>query len=640
MDSPPDLQIEASQEDEQTPSVSPAIQDSARPSSDRASLSQFLKSSLPSWNLWRALGGCLVAFVCVVLIYSVIGGVAVYRGLKERAALTLQDAQVHHERGLAHVQNGEYELAIAEFEHTLRLDPAHREARDALREARATSLTQPTPTSATLNEALNGILAEAEALAQEQRWSECAQRLGQLRDLDSEFQAQRVADLSYRAHLNSGLQLRHEGQVEAGLHAFERALVERPGDLEASLQLDLASLYVSAQATWGADWPATINFLDQLHTLTPDYLDVQTLLYQAYESYGDALGDELAWCLAEPQYMQAALLEPAAAIHAKQEEARELCLAAQAEPTVAPAPSTAPTPTVTATAMVTAPVTSTTTVSVPITAGPASVFFSRYNIERAQWEIVTVGADGGAPIHIVGDAMQPAVSPNGRLIAYHSETSDTEGLHVYNLATGTDTRITTFGEDVTPDWGPDNLGLVFASQRSGDRRWQVYLGWADAKGEAVPLVEGRTPAWSPDGVHIAYQGADEQGNNPGLYLISVAGGPATRLTDGESDRAPAWSPACTEEALCQIAFMSSRSGSWQIYVTDTVGGTPHQLTQAAGNAGLPAWSSDGRQMAFVSDQDGSWGVYVMAATGGQATRIADWEGNREDWLLEHLAWRP
>ena len=107
---------------------------------------------------------------------------------------------------------------------------------------------------------------------------------------------------------------------------------------------------------------------------------------------------------------------------------------------------------------------------------------------------------------------------------------------------------TTFGEDVTPDWGPDNLGLVFASQRSGDRRWQVYLGWADAKSEAVPLVEGRTPAWSPDGVHIAYQGADEQGNNPGLYLISVAGGPGTRLTDGESERAPAWSPACARWA--------------------------------------------------------------------------------------------
>ncbi len=633
MDSPPDLQIEASQEDEQTTSVSPVIHESARPFSDRASVSQFLKSSLPRWNLWRALGGCLVAFVCVVLIYSLIGGVAVHQGLKERAALTLQDAQVHYERGMAHVQNGEYELAIAEFEHTLRLDPAHREARDALRDAKTTSLTQPTPTSATLNEALNGILVEAEALAQEQRWSECAQRLGQLRDLDPEFQAQRVADLSYQAHFNSGLQLRNEGQVEAGLHAFERALIERPGDPDASLHLDLASLYVSAQATWDGDWPATINFLEQLYTLTPDYLDVHSLLYQAYESYGDALVDELAWCLAEPQYMQAVLLEPGAPIHAKQEQAGDLCLAAQAAPTVAPAPSTAPIP------MITAPVTSTATVSVPITAGPASVFFSRYNIERAHWEIVAVGADGGAPIHIVADAMQPAVSPNGRLIAYHSETSDSEGLHVYNLATGRDTRVTTFGEDVTPDWRSDNLGLVFASQRSGDRRWQVYLGWADAKSEPVPLAEGRTPAWSPDGVHIAYQGADEQGNNPGLYLISVAGGPATRLTDGESDRAPAWSPACTQEALCQIAFMSSRSGSWQLYVTDMVGGTPHQLTQAAGNAGLPAWSPDGRQMAFVSDQDGSWGVYVMAASGGQATRIADWEGNREDWLLEHLSWR-
>jgi TolB protein len=148
------------------------------------------------------------------------------------------------------------------------------------------------------------------------------------------------------------------------------------------------------------------------------------------------------------------------------------------------------------------------------------------------------------------------------------------------------------------------------------------------------LVDGRTPAWSPDGTQVAYQGTDPQGNNPGLYLVDAGGGPSTRLTDHESDRAPAWSPDGS-----RIAFMSSRDGRWQLYVVDTQGGALQPLAQSGGNDGLPVWSPDGSQIAFVSDRDGTWGVYVTPAAGGQATRVADWGGSRKDWLIERISWR-
>ncbi len=600
------------------------------------------------WTLSRAVFGCLLAFACVVLIFVGIGAVAAYQGLQERAALTRQEATVHYERGLAHMQAGQYEFAIAEFEHTLRLDPAHREARDALREAKTTALAQPTPTSATLNEATVAILAEAETLAQEQKWQEAVQRLSQLRDLAPDFEANRVSDLLHTAYSNLGRQLVDEGQVKEGLHAFEGALAEQPEDAEASQQVDLASLYVSAEATWGVDWPGTIEYLEQLYTLTPDYLDVSTKLYEAYESYGDDLVAEEAWCLAELQYGEAAALRPGATIQSKRDEAIRLCRT----PTPTPRRTVTPTRPIARTATITATAISAQTTDTAL----GSIRFSNFNNKDANWEIVAITPGERVPVVILGDATQPATSSNGQLLAYHAEVDEAEGLHVLNITSGEDIRVTTFREDVTPDWAPDNQRFVFPSQRSGDRRWQIFIGWADGKGDPIALVEGRTPAWSPEGTLIAYQGTDAEGNNPGLYLISSEGGPVARLTQDESDRAPAWSPNCARSRLtvtnegittpagdtaagsCQIAFMSSRDGNWEIYAVDTPSGALTRLSRSSGNDGLPTWSPDGKYIAFVSDRDGSWGVYTLPATGGTAVRVADWSDEFSDWLVERIDW--
>ena len=595
---------------------------------DQPSVRRRLPIALPHWTFWRAVGGCAVAFICVVLVYLGVGGAAVYQGLQERTAMTRQEAEVHYQRGLEHVQQGDYELAVAEFEHTLRLDPTHRQARDALRDAKTVAMAQPTPTSATLNEALNAILAEVESLVQQQKWAEAAERLAQLRDLDPSFQAGRVSELLFQANFNLGQQLTQQGQVAEAGKAYERALKERPDDPEAGRQFDLASLYLAAKSAWGSNWPQAINSLEQLYTLIPDYVDVAQLLSQAYEGYGDALAAQNSWCDAEPQYMQAAMLQPGAAIQDKQARAKRIC----ETPTPAvPAIQTGASTTLTATTALTG----------AATPGPAaaesasgSILLSWFNKGNGLWEIVAVPPSGGPPSVVLENGTQPAVSTDGRLLAYHSEVGDSIGIHVRDLVSGQDTRATQFMEDVTPDWAPDGAKFAFPSRRSGNRRWTVYVGWADGRGDAVTLVDGRTPAWSPDGTQVAYQGTDPQGNNPGLYVVGAGGGPSNRITDHESDRAPAWSPDGS-----RIAFMSSRGGRWQLYVLAVKGGALQPFAQSGGNDGLPAWSPDGSRLAFVSDRDGTWGVYVTPAAGGQTTRVADWGGSRKDWLIERISWR-
>ena len=90
-------------------------------------------SSRFTWR--RIMAGCLGTLVCLGLLYGGIGLVAVRQGLQERATIAQTESQQHYQKGLAHLTNNAIELAIAEFEQALSLNPNFPEARQALREA-------------------------------------------------------------------------------------------------------------------------------------------------------------------------------------------------------------------------------------------------------------------------------------------------------------------------------------------------------------------------------------------------------------------------------------------------------------------------------------------------------------------------
>ena len=65
----------------------------------------------------------------------------------------------------------------------------------------------------------------------------------------------------------------------------------------------------------------------------------------------------------------------------------------------------------------------------------------------------------------------------------------------------------------------------------------------------------------------------------------------------------------------RIAFESTRSGQYNIWVCDSDGSHPVQLTDFHRQTGTPRWSPDGRRIAFDSLKDGDWNVYVIDADG-------------------------
>ncbi len=591
----------------------------------------------------RTLLGCLGILLCIGLMYGSIGIFAAYRGLQEQVSEKQTEAQDHFERGQEHLTNNSLDLAIAEFEMALSLNPALLEAREALREARRLAQAKPTPTSETRSAAAASIIEKAETEIEEKKWLEAAETLAQIRDLDPNFQAERVSELLYTANFELGQQLTTPDNIDEALAAFERALAERPDDPEATVEQAKAALYVQGKAAVDTDKARAIKAFDQLYREDAEYLDVETQLLQAYEAYGDELAEQEAWCLAETQYLEASELKPSSGLKVKADASSEKC----AEVTLAEADSGALPLTPQATAAgngstaggVAAAPRLTPTVAAANNAAPAasggsgSIYYSAFNPNEARWEILAVPASGGTPRVVALNGTMPAVSPDGRWLVYHSELIDAEGFHRLDLTTGEDARITQFQRHILPRWGSDSSRFLLVAQEPGTGRWQVQLGFVDGKSDPIILRDGRTPDWSATGL-IAYQGTDAVGNNPGIYVVPFDGGEATRLTTHESDRSPDFSPDGS-----QLAYMSTKDGNWNIYTISTAGSAPRQITNSPGQDGLPAWSPDGSTIAYVSDAGGGWAIYTVDAAGGTPFKVTAWDGvNLPDWLMAQIWW--
>ncbi|RME97596.1 MAG: hypothetical protein D6768_19270, partial [Chloroflexi bacterium] len=267
--------------------------------------------------------GCLGFLLCAGLLYGGITVMAVRSGLQERAQLAQDESQERFQKGQALLAENSIELAIAEFERAVKLNPTFREARDALREAQRLSKLQPTPTSQTRSQAAADIFVQAETQFNAENWADAALTLSQVRDLDPDFKPDQVAQMIFEANRNLGQSLLNPQDVESALAAFEQALAEQPGDSGVSAQVDKITLYL--QAIQAEDARTAIQSLRKLYKTDAQFLDVQAQLQQAYRRFGDELGDQGDWCAAQTQYTEANAIHPDRALQAKIETSGQRC---------------------------------------------------------------------------------------------------------------------------------------------------------------------------------------------------------------------------------------------------------------------------------------------------------------------------
>ncbi len=288
------------------------------------------------------------------------------------------------------------------------------------------------------------------------------------------------------------------------------------------------------------------------------------------------------------------------------------------------------------------------------------LLFPVFDTTARTYDIYRVDLASGGMEKFIEQASQPAVTSDGKRIAWRSWNQSQRGL-LSRPMDGTDIwQMITFTEAARPDWAPGNEQFVFPSRQEPDRESRIYL-FTGIGGE--PFIEiqrhgspilGRAPAFLPDG-RIVYQGCVE--NACGLFLMDETGSNPQQLTEFKDDTVPDVSPDGKS-----IVYMSGNSGYWQVNIVNADGSGQHPLTDDWYWNGLPVWSPDGQHIIFVSTRDENWPdkfvlsentefrLWVMDADGGNQHPLNDFtfrmdgipagvpEHEHWGWIEERLIW--
>lgn len=588
------------------------------------------------WTLIAAL-----AVVLLVIYVLVLGILGIYDGLRDRSIKNQQIAQEHYERGLVHLDAGDYELAIAEFKLALRYNSNLHDARSQLWDAEELARAQATPTSETRRDAAKSLYQEAVAYYEGGYLVQAAEVLDELRGLDADYQRRNVELMLTTTHYQLGLTALDEDRLDEAAGHFESVLAVNPDDADAQNQLNLLNLYVVALSHWQEDWSAAIQTLKGLYALAPDYKDVELRLHDAYGYRAESYAESGDWCRAATEYGAALQVLPLETTADKRDDAEIRCQAT--------AEALLPTPTLQATAIPTArptrtpapaatsapAATPTPTVQVAST-GQGRIAFTSYDAVRQRYAIYVADLAREDAKLLRDNASQPAFARGGKRLAFRNHDTLHLGLGILDQRNDEVSELTAYGEDSTPVWAPDNRQILFASNKHGDRLWRIYAISPDQeRGEGEEWVLGQMPTWSPDGRQIAYRGCDEHSDNCGVWVMLAGGFELQRLTTDPSDTAPAWSPEGE-----QIAFISARDGDWELYLVDATTGQEQRLTDHAGADVAPTWSPDGRRLAFLSSREGTWAVYVLDLRSGQVQKIIATGDAYPEPTSERLSWVP
>src|SRR5688572_13658925 len=239
-------------------------------------------------------------------------------------------------------------------------------------------------------------------------------------------------------------------------------------------------------------------------------------------------------------------------------------------------------------------------------------------------EVYVMNADGTDQrrlTHNKATDNQPALSPDGRTIAFTSQRAGGPDIFVMNVDGTGQKQLTRFSDRglgaLNPTWAPDGKRIAF---RTRVKRIDIYTINVDGTGLTRvtndPAGEA-TPSWSPDGRRIAFSSGLRQRLE--IHVVDSDGRNPRRLTFNDAmDHHPEWSPDGQ-----RIAFHSDRDGDMEIYVMNADGSNPVRLTRNPGLDAHPSWSPDGRRIVFHRTVLGHGQVHVMNADGSDVKRITD-----------------
>ncbi|CAH2782252.1 MAG: Tol-Pal system beta propeller repeat protein TolB [Candidatus Burkholderia crenata] len=229
--------------------------------------------------------------------------------------------------------------------------------------------------------------------------------------------------------------------------------------------------------------------------------------------------------------------------------------------------------------------------------------------------------------------ISPAWSPDGTKVAYVSFEKKKPLVYIHDLPTGKRVIVSNQkGNNSAPAWAPDGRKLAVALSTTGNT--QIFQVNADGSG-LRRLTLGSSidtePAYSPDGNTIYF--TSDRGGAPQIYKMSANGesaGQAQRVTfTGNYNTSPRVSPDGK-----QIAYISRVGSGFKLYLLDLASGTATGLTDTTADES-PSFAANGQYILYATQVNGR-GVLAAVSTDGRTRQVLSLQGGS----VREPSWGP
>ena len=149
------------------------------------------------------------------------------------------------------------------------------------------------------------------------------------------------------------------------------------------------------------------------------------------------------------------------------------------------------------------------------------------------------------------------------------------------------------GVNLWPAISPDGQTVVYSNSKDGNQNVNAVLysmavekGTPTALTGDMPDALSAAPEWSPDGTQIAFQSQASGATTNDIYVMNADGSNKRKLITGSDNIRPHWSPDGK-----YLAFSSTRTGKYEVFITDVQSGAQYQVTQTTVPTICTAWGN-------------------------------------------------